>query len=115
MATCRALSRYDAPAFAPDRRPHQSVVIWARLGLDQREDAPLAAMFRPGLDIGKSLDQMDLSDFQLYFNSWFYGRRENFGTNGWETLLGDKISVYDVDGGELFSIYPFMGGRVSNR
>ena len=107
MATCRALSRYDAPAFAPDRRPHQSVVIWARLGLDQREDAPLAAMFRPGLEIGKSLDQMDLSDFERYFNSWFYGRREHFGTNGWETLLGDNISVYDVDGGELFSYLSF--------
>lgn len=106
MATCRALSRYDAPAFAPDRRPYQSVVVWARLGLDQREDAPVAAMLRPGLDIGKSLDQMELPDFERYFNSWFYGRREQFGTNGWETLLGDNISVYDVDGGELFPIYP---------
>lgn len=35
MATCRALSRYDAPAFAPDRRPHHSTVVWARFGLDQ--------------------------------------------------------------------------------
>ena len=103
MATCRALSRYDAPAFAPDRRPRQSLVIWARLGLDQREDAPVAAMFRPGLDIGKRLDQMELPDFQRYFNSWFYGRREHFGTNGWEDLLGENISVHDVDGGEFFS------------
>ncbi len=104
MATCQALSRYDAPAFAPDRRPHQSVVVWARLGLDQREDAPIAAMLRPGLDIGKPLDQMELPDFERYFNSWFYGRREQFGTNGWETLLGDNILVHDVDGGEVFPI-----------
>lgn len=102
LATCRALTRYDAPAFAPDRQPHHSVVIWARLGLDQREDAPVAAMLRPGLEIGKRLDQMELPDFERYFNSWFYGRREQFGTNGWETLLGDDISVYDVDGGELY-------------
>ena len=106
VATCRALSQYDAPAFAPDRRPHQSVVIWARLGLDQREDAPVAAMHRPGLDIGKPLNQMELPDFQRYFNSWFYGRREHFGSNGWETLLGDNILVHDVDGGELLSICP---------
>lgn len=104
MATCRALSRYDAPAFAPDRRPHHSVVVWARLGLDQQEDAPVAAMLRPGLDIGKPLNQMELSEFERYFNSWFYGRREQFGTNGWETLLGDNISVYDVDGGELIPV-----------
>ena len=108
MATCRALSRYDAPGFAPDRRPRQSIVIWARRGLDSRQDASVAEMCRPGLDIGKPLDQMDLSDFERYFNSWFYGRREQFGTNGWETLLGDDISVHDVDGGELlFSVYPF--------
>ena len=104
MATCRALSRYDAPTFAPGRRPRHSVVVWARLGLDQREDAPVAAMHRPGLDIGKPLDQMQLPEFERYFNSWFYGRREHFGTNGWETLLGDNISVHDVDGGELISI-----------
>lgn len=108
MATCRALTRYDAPAFAPDRQPHHSVVIWARLGLDQREDAPVAAMLRPGLEIGKPLDQMELPDFEHYFNSWFYGRREQFGTNGWETLLGDNISVYDIDGGELTPC-PFRG------
>ena len=115
MATCRALSRYDAPAFAPERRPRQAAVVWARLGLDQREDAPLAAMFRPGLDIGKSLDQMDLSDFERYFNSWFYGRREHFGTNGWEDFLGDNISVYDVDGGKPFPIYPLNHRQKSNQ
>lgn len=105
MATCRALSQYDAPAFPPDRRPHHNVVIWARLGLDQREDAPVAAMLRPGLDIGKQVDQMELPEFERYFNSWFYGRREQFGTNGWEELLGDGISVYDVDGGELIPFH----------
>ncbi len=57
-------------------------------------------MRRPGLDIGKRLDEMELPDFTRYFNPWFYGRRERFGTNGWETLLGDDISVYDVDGGK---------------
>lgn len=107
MATCRALSRYDAPAFAPDNRPQHSFVVWARWGLDQREDAGIAAMLRPGLDIGKRLDEMELPDFTRYFNSWFYGRREQFGTNGWETLLGDDISVYDVDGG----MFPLSPGR----
>ena len=100
MATCRALSRYDAPAFPSGRRPKQSTIVWARLGLDQRADAGPAAMLRPGLEIGKSLDEMDISDFENYFNSWFYGKRDKFGTNGWETLLGDDISVYDVDGGK---------------
>lgn len=99
MATCRALSRYDAPAFPADRQPRVVTVVWARLGLDNREDAPVAAMLRPGLDIDKPLSEMTLPEFERYFNSWFYGRREQFGTNGWETLLGNHISVHVVDGG----------------
>ena len=47
---------------------------------------------------------MELPGFERYFNSWFYVRRDQFGTNGWETLLGDNISVYDVDGGKPMSI-----------
>ena len=56
-------------------------------------------MRRPGVDIGKKLHEMTLDEFERYFNSWFYGRRDQFGTNGWEDLLGENISVYDVDGG----------------
>ena len=104
MATCRALSRYEAPVFTPNRRPKHNVIVWTRLGLDQQEDAPVAAMLRPSLDISKPLDQMELPKFERYFNLWFYGRREQLGTNGWETLFGDKISVYEVNGGKLMSI-----------
>ncbi|KAG6068345.1 Type I Iterative PKS [Claviceps aff. humidiphila group G2b] len=106
MATCRALSQYDAPAFPVDRRPRHVAVVWARLGLDNRQDGPPAAMGRPGLDIGKALAEMTLSEFEQYFNSWFYGRREQFGMNGWETLLGDHIAVHCVDGDHFSMMCP---------
>ncbi|KAG6312202.1 hypothetical protein E4U44_003575 [Claviceps purpurea] len=38
-------------------------------------DAPPAAMGRPRLGIGKALADMTLPEFELYFSSWFYGRR----------------------------------------
>ena len=101
MATCRALSQYDAPPFESGRRPLHSTVVWARDGLDKRVDANKACMLAPGLDIGKSLYDMDIDEFQEYFNSWFYGRREQFGTNGWEHYLGEGIDVHDVEGGEF--------------
>ncbi|KAG6024018.1 Type I Iterative PKS [Claviceps sp. LM458 group G5] len=106
MATCRALAQYDAPAFPVDRRPRHVAVVWARLGLDNRQDGPPAAMGRPGLDIGKTLTDMTLSEFEQYFNSWFYGRREQFGMNGWETLLGDHIAVHCVDGDHFSMMCP---------
>lgn len=61
-------------------------------------------MLRPGLDISKPLNQMELPELERYLNSWFYGRRSHFGTNGWETRLEDKILVHDVEGGKLISI-----------
>jgi iterative type I PKS product template protein len=100
MATCRALSRYDAPAFPADRQPRQVSIVWARLGLDNRPDAPKANMLRPGLELGKPLSEMDIEDFKHYFNSWFYGRRDQFGSNGWEKFVGEHVEVHDVDGGE---------------
>jgi hypothetical protein len=104
MATCRALSRYEAPAFPADRQPRQVSVVWARLGLDNRPDAPKANMLRPGLELGKPLSEMDIEDFKHYFNSWFYGRRDQFGSNGWERFVGEHVEVHDVDGGE-YTLY----------
>lgn len=101
LRTCRALSRYDAPAFPADRQPGQIAVVWAKLGLDNRPDAGPAAMCRPGVETGKQLHEMTLDEFEVYFNSWFYGRRSTFGTNGWEDLVGDHIAVHVVDGGKF--------------
>ncbi|KAF2792359.1 putative polyketide synthase [Melanomma pulvis-pyrius CBS 109.77] len=112
MATCRALSRYDAPAFPAGRLPRHVAVVWACLGLDDRKDAPIAAMCRPGVDINKQLTEMTLPEFERYFNSWFYGRREQFGTNGWETLLGHHISVHSVDGDHFSMMSPPFSGAV---
>ncbi|KAL3433409.1 hypothetical protein BDV09DRAFT_171921 [Aspergillus tetrazonus] len=114
MATCRALSRYDAPAFPSDRQPKQVAVVWALLGLDNRPDAPIASMGRPGLDIGKSMYEMNLDEFERYFNSWFYGRRQQFGTNGWEDLLGDHIAVYTVNGDHFSMMCPPFASEVGD-
>ncbi|KFY34489.1 hypothetical protein V494_06724 [Pseudogymnoascus sp. VKM F-4513 (FW-928)] len=114
MATCRALSRYDAPKFADDRQPRQVAVVWAKLGLDNRPDAPEAAMCRPGVEIGKKLHEMVLDEFEVYFNSWFYGRRKTFGTNGWEDLVGDNISVHVVDGDHFSMMCPPFASAVGS-
>ncbi|KAL9060315.1 MAG: hypothetical protein Q9162_000719 [Coniocarpon cinnabarinum] len=104
--TCRALSSYVAAPFPPGQNPRYSTVVWARSGLDKRDDAPLAAMSRPSPNSGTRLDQLTQGEFEQYFNSWFYGRRTQFGTNGWEALLGDKISVHDIDGDHFTMMKP---------
>ncbi|KAL2784988.1 hypothetical protein BJX66DRAFT_343489 [Aspergillus keveii] len=114
MATCRALARYDAPAFPAHRRPKQVSVIWARLGLDNNSDAPVAAMCRPGVDIGKTMYEMSLDEFERYFNSWFYGRREQFGMNGWEDFVGSGIEVYTVNGDHFSMMCPPFASEVGD-
>lgn len=88
MGTCRALSGYDAPKFPADCQPRNISIVWAKLGLDNRPDAPIAAMCRPSVDIGKQLDEMVLPEFHRYFNSWFYGRRNSLGRIDGRTFLG---------------------------
>ncbi|KAG5939707.1 hypothetical protein E4U59_002943 [Claviceps monticola] len=42
LFTCRALTQYDVPTFSVDRRPCHVAVVWARHGLNNRQDAPPA-------------------------------------------------------------------------
>ncbi|KAG6021441.1 hypothetical protein E4U41_002485 [Claviceps citrina] len=71
-------------------------------------------MLRPGVDIGKPLDDMSLPELERYFRSWFYGRRAQFGTNGWETLLGDDIAVHCVDGDHFSMMSPPYSAAVGS-
>ncbi|KAI9660552.1 MAG: Type I Iterative PKS [Bathelium mastoideum] len=108
-ATCRALALYDAPAFPADHQPRHVALVWARHGLvdgNDDDDAPPAAMGRPNLAMDKPLSEEALSELERYFKSWFYGRREQFGTNGWEGLLGDRIVVHSVDGNHFSMMTP---------
>ncbi|KAL4899885.1 hypothetical protein BDW74DRAFT_171149 [Aspergillus multicolor] len=114
MATCRALSRYDAPAFPKGREPKQVAVVWALLGLDNRQDAPPACMCRPGVELGKTLYEMNLDEFEHYFNSWFYGRRETFGKNGWEDFVGENIAVHTVNGDHFSMMCPPFASEVGD-
>ncbi|RDW92688.1 Orsellinic acid synthase [Aspergillus mulundensis] len=114
MATCRALSRYDAPAFPKGREPKQVAVVWALLGLDNRQDAPPACMCRPGVELGKTLYEMNLDEFEHYFNSWFYGRRETFGMNGWEDFVGEHIAVHTVNGDHFSMMCPPFASEVGD-
>ncbi|TGO84675.1 hypothetical protein BPOR_0478g00040 [Botrytis porri] len=50
---------------------------------------------------------MELGVFEEEFKSWFFGKRRDFGTNGWEELLvkGD-IEVHKVDADHFSMVVP---------
>ncbi|KAK6613458.1 polyketide synthase [Botrytis cinerea] len=112
-STVRALCKYDAVPFPAGRAPRKTHIIWASKGLndsanpEERDDRITGkAAMRPGSG-GKNMSEMELGDFEREFKSWFFGKRSDFGTNGWEELLlkGD-IKVHKVDADHFSMVVP---------
>ncbi|KAI0124107.1 BcPKS15, polyketide synthase, partial [Xylariales sp. AK1849] len=108
-STVRALIRYDPLPFPEGKQPMLTHVIWATKGLndspnpaehDDRITGP-AAMGPCG--DGKAMSDMSMEEFELELKSWFFAKRYDFGTNGWERFVGDSIVVRKV-GGDHFSM-----------
>lgn len=111
-STVRALCKYDPTPFPEGRAPRRTHIIWAAKGLndspnteehDDRITWPAA--MKPG-SIGKPMSEMTLEDFELEFKSWFFAKRQDFGTNGWEDLLGNNIVVHKVDADHFSMVVP---------
>ncbi|KAM0147236.1 hypothetical protein ACHAPG_010711 [Botrytis cinerea] len=112
-STVRALCKYDAVPFPAGRAPRKTHIIWASKGLndsanpEERDDRITGkAAMRPGSG-GKNMSEVELGDFEREFKSWFFGKRSDFGTNGWEELLlkGD-IKVHKVDADHFSMVVP---------
>lgn len=42
---------------------------------------------------------MEIDEYLTNARAWFVGKRENFGTNGWDTLVGRKnVGISRVEG-----------------
>ena len=50
----------------------------------------------PPDDEEKPLDQMTSDDYEDDLKKWFYAARCDFGSNGWERLVGENITVHTV-------------------
>ncbi|TGO70875.1 hypothetical protein BELL_0652g00030 [Botrytis elliptica] len=112
-STVRALCKYDAVPFPAGRTPRKTHIIWASKGLndsanpgERNDEVTGKAAMRPGSG-GKNMSEMELGDFEEEFKSWFFGKRSDFGTNGWEELLlkGD-VKVHKVDADHFSMVVP---------
>lgn len=49
---------------------------------------------------------MEIDEYLTNARAWFVGKRENFGTNGWEMLVGRKnVGVSRVEGASELSTW----------
>ncbi|KEF54853.1 uncharacterized protein A1O9_09296 [Exophiala aquamarina CBS 119918] len=44
-----------------------------------------------------------MEDESMRLAAWFYGRRTEFGPNGWDELLGE-VDTHVVEGADLFRL-----------
>ena len=53
--------------------------------------------------IDDELEGNVMEDESMGLAAWFYGRRTNFGANGWDELLGE-VETHVVEGADHFSL-----------
>ena len=109
LSTLRALVVFDPEPMAPSKRPDNTFIIWAGLGLDEvagavegkeKKEAVPAAMGQVGA--GNNME-----DPQTGLRSWFFAKRYTFGPNGWEKLVGDDgIECHKIDGDHFSIVSP---------
>jgi iterative type I PKS product template protein len=103
LSTVKQLMAFKALPMPQGKRPLKTVIIWARKGMidvikEQGLEIPEWAK-----DIDQELEGNVMEDESLGLAAWFYGKRTNFGANGWDELLGD-VDTHVVEGADHFSL-----------
>ncbi|KIX00034.1 uncharacterized protein Z518_10961 [Rhinocladiella mackenziei CBS 650.93] len=102
LSTVKQLMVYNAQPMPEGKRPLKTVVIWARKGM-------IDVIKEQGLEIpewAQGIEDVDgnvMEDEGLGLVGWFYGKRTNFGPNGWDKLLGE-VETHVVEGADHFSL-----------
>ncbi len=102
LSTVKQLMVYNAQPMPEGKRPLKTVIIWAKKGM-------IDVIKEQGLEIpewAQEIEEMDgnvMEDEGLGLVGWFYGKRTDFGPNGWDKLLGD-VETHVVEGADHFSL-----------
>ena len=104
VSTVTALVQYQPIAMDQARRPTHNTIIWARNGLSEASGATGIGKLQEEYDPTKKKDSGNvMEDADTGVRGWFYDKREVFGPNGWDKLVGD-IDCYVLDDADHFSM-----------
>ncbi|KXT11011.1 hypothetical protein AC579_1416 [Pseudocercospora musae] len=100
-ASCRIQSREQTRAFTGEQRhPRLCGIVWATRGLNEHADAGRhrAEVTRKAAmgDVEVEEDEIakgGVSALRMIYKSWLFGKRQDFGANGWEKWVGGRSSV----------------------
>ena len=104
VSTITALVKYLPIPLEISKRPAHSFIIWAKKGLSEsrgQDEDYLGLEQERDLSRKQAGNVMENPDTGV--KSWFYDKREIFGPNGWDKLVGD-IECHVLDGADHFSM-----------
>lgn len=94
-ASARTMARYQPKPFPPDhaRQPGRTHIIWCQ-GDESGDEVWGRAAMQP-VGSGRDSWTMTFKEYEVELLKWFKGKREDedFGTNGWEHLVGGKENM----------------------
>ncbi|KAK4695140.1 hypothetical protein P7C71_g2556, partial [Lecanoromycetidae sp. Uapishka_2] len=99
VSTVTALIQYQPEPLDASRRPNHTFVIWAKKGLSESADGDPIGIS----DVPKEATGNVMEDPETGLKSWFYAKRNAFGPNGWDKLVG-HVECCVVDGADHFSM-----------
>ncbi|KAJ0418711.1 hypothetical protein BJY00DRAFT_175444 [Aspergillus carlsbadensis] len=86
-STIKALMVYTARPMDPSLRPNKTYIIWAEYGLAEIIGDAAFKDVASMMGLKEDVEGNPMED-DTGLGSWFYSRRDNFGPNGWDKLLG---------------------------
>ncbi|KAL3458866.1 hypothetical protein BJX64DRAFT_291773 [Aspergillus heterothallicus] len=86
-STIKSLMVYTALPMDPARRPEKTYLIWAEYGLAEIIGDAAFKDVASMMGLKEDVEGNPMED-NTGLGSWFYSRRDNFGPNGWDKLLG---------------------------
>ncbi|KAL2831415.1 hypothetical protein BDW59DRAFT_157843 [Aspergillus cavernicola] len=86
-STIKSLMHYTAQPMDASRRPEKSYLIWAEYGLAEIIGDAAFKDVAEMMGLKEDVEGNPMED-DTGLASWFYSRRDNFGPNGWDNLLG---------------------------
>ncbi|KAL5342863.1 hypothetical protein BJX70DRAFT_394305 [Aspergillus crustosus] len=108
----QAASLYTPAPIAAGLEPHQTHLVWAKRGVNENGNPDEIDPGLPefawigGCEEGRGWEGLSEEEMGMLLRSWFFAPRRGFGTNGWETLVGEGITVHTVDADHLSLVAP---------
>lgn len=110
VSTVKALVFYTPKPVPASNRPGHTTLVWAQKGLSEagQEDI-LRLNAAEGSTAAKdyeeaNMGQTEMEDPETGMKSWFYSKRNAFGPNGWDKLVGGEVNCHVIEGADHFSM-----------